>query len=369
MGVYCWQKKTSYVFTFAQARVFSHFVFPLPALVSSILKESIMRNDSIYAVVAGGLGTDVFGLGLNRLVGQGELEFGGKLHIGAGGKSRNMAEMMSRLLGSNKVAMVGRTSKDPLNLWSVPVDALRGAGVNVDYVKILPFEIAGKFPQVALIAVDVHGNNQIYVIPGVNEDFCADDVAEALPAFQSARANGGVLALSLELPLNTAVAAVKQANSLQLRVALDPGGIRQQLNYDELLSQDIYLLKPNEHEASILSGRKVVDAKSAREAAQRLLKTGVKNVLITMGAKGAYLANKDRVVFIDAPEPKYGNGKDETGCGDQTMAAVCATLLAGCDLLTAANAGIVAGTMQFCRSGIVPVTRQELDKALSELPR
>ena len=68
-------------------------------------------KNKVAAVVAGGLGTDLFALGVDKIVGKGELNFGGKLHIGAGGKSRNIAAMMAALVGRDRVAMVGRTSR------------------------------------------------------------------------------------------------------------------------------------------------------------------------------------------------------------------------------------------------------------------
>lgn len=325
-----------------------------------------MDSSKIKAVVAGGLGTDLFGLNLARLVGKGELHFGGRLHVGAGGKSRNIAQMMAALLGKNQVAMIGRTSRDPMGLWRVPVKALRKAGVVCEFVKVIPFAETGKYPQIALIAVDQQGSNQIYVLPGINEDFCADDIDGAKSVFAAAAANSGILAISLEMPIETAVASVKQAAAHGLRTVVDPGGIRDDLDISALLAQPIFLFKPNEHEAKMVTGIKVEDADTARAAAQRILETtGVQNVMITLGARGAYLHGQNESALIPVPASVTpSDSRDETGCGDQTMAALCASLLQGHDLLTAAHDAIHAGTMQFYRAGIVPVTKAELRKSL-----
>ena len=55
-----------------------------------------------------------------------------------------------------------------------------------------------------------------------------------------------------------------------------------------------------------------------------------------------------------------GNEKDETGCGDQTMAALCALLQDGKPIKEAAELAILTGTLQFHRSGIKPVIKEEL---------
>jgi len=322
----------------------------------------VSSSGEISAVVVGGIGTDITGLRLNRLVGPGELEFGGELRLGAGGKSRNIAQMMSTLLGPDRVAMVGKTSRDPFQLWTVPIDALHRAGVNVEFIKVLDFEDTGKFPQVALIAVDKQGNNQIYVLPGINEDFSPADVQESEPIFAEAKSNGGVAVLSLELPLQTAVATIGLANKLGLRVLLDPGGIRPELDHSSLFEQDIYLLKPNEHETFILTGIEVTDAEDARKAARVFQKHGVENVMITLGKHGAFLATQNEERHVPIPNFAGVGMQDETGCGDQTMATLCARLLSGDDIATATERAVLSGTLQFHKLGIVPVTGQELEQ-------
>lgn len=144
----------------------------------------------------------------------------------------------------------------------------------------------------------------------------------------------------------------------------DPGGIDETENYSELLKQNIYLIKPNEHEAKILTGVTVIDFDSAKKAATKLLSEGTENVLITVGANGGYFFNKTLEKHIPIPKIKSNSVKDETGCGDQTMAALCVALAQGKDILEAINVGLLAGTLQFGKSGIVPITKEEINRYL-----
>ena len=256
------------------------------------------------------MNTDIIGLGVNEIVKAGELSYGGEVQIGPGGKSRNIAQMISVLLGKNMVAMVGRTCRDPFGLWKPPVDALKKHGVNTDYLKIFSFKEKKLYPGIALIPVDEKGNNQIYVLPGINTEFCEDDIDEALPLFKSAKENKGVLALSLELPLATAIYSIKKANQHNLKVILDPGGISKATNYDKLFNQKIFLIKPNEHETKILTGIKVQDFKTAKKAARRFIDKGVDNVMFTAGKKGAYFFNEQTEQHIPIPKIKLGKQRD-----------------------------------------------------------
>lgn len=325
------------------------------------MKEDGTSIRQITVIVPGGLHTDIIGAGVSDIVGKGELSYGGSLRIGPGGKSRNIAEMISVLSGRDgRVAMVGRTSRDPYGLWKPPLDALESAGVNTDHVRITDFEETGKYSAIALIPVDRDGRNQIYVLPGINEDFSPDDVDTSRDIFESAGKQGGILALSLELPLPTAIRSIELAREYGLRTVLDPGGIRRDEDYEPLLSSGIFLLKPNEHEAEILSGVVVTNFESAREAAGILLGKGIEYVLITAGGDGAYLFGEDIDEHIPASDPPKTGERDETGCGDQTMATLCMYLSEGMDVVEASRIAIRAGTIQFSRSGIRPVEREEL---------
>ena len=108
------------------------------------------------------------------------------------------------------------------------------------------------------------GENQIYCVPGINDDFSPTDVDRAASLFEGS-ADKGILALTLEMPLDTAVHAIRKARTYRLRVVLDPGGISASQDVQGLLQEGIYCIKPNEHEAKILTGINIVDFRPRRE--------------------------------------------------------------------------------------------------------
>ena len=76
--------------------------------------------NKIIVIVPGGLNTDFIGLGVDKLLGPGELTLSGELRIGPGGKSRNIAQMTAGFLGRGTVAMIGKTTRDPFGFWNCP---------------------------------------------------------------------------------------------------------------------------------------------------------------------------------------------------------------------------------------------------------
>jgi ribokinase len=271
--------------------------------------------------------------------------------------------MLARLLGEELVFMIGKTSRDPYGLWQVPVKAMREAGVNTDYVVVEDLEQSGKFPGIALIPVNKRGENQIYCIPGINDAFTPRDLDRAEPLFEES-ANEGILTLTLEMPLDTAAHVIRKAREYRLRVVLDPGGVNKAQELQGLLEEGIYCIKPNEHEAKILTGIEVVDLPTAKKAAEQLLACGILNVLITHGPRGAYLCTRETEVHLPVPTLGEEEETDETGCGDQTTAVLCSETLRGSPIDEAARTAVYAGTLQFQRRGIQPVCPEELEGTL-----
>lgn len=81
----------------------------------------------------------------------------------------------------------------------------------------------------------------------------------------------------------------------------------------------IHTLKPNRLEAECLTGIAITDEESLRQAAKKLLDCGVQHVLITLGADGALLADKDGLRHVAAVPAGVRNA---TGAGDAMMAAL-----------------------------------------------
>lgn len=323
-----------------------------------------MGVKDISVIVIGGLNIDITARGANKLLKPGELTYAQELSIGPGGKSRNIAQMIAALSDKKNVAMIGKTTQDPYGLWKLPLDSLKDVGVNTDYVDVVSYKEAKQFPGIALIPVDTEGNSQIYVIPGINNSFIPQDIDRAESLFLSAAKNNGILVLTLELPYATAVYAVKKANSLGIKVLFDPGGIEEKKDYGELLSQKIFLIKPNEHEAKMLTGVEIKDFETAKHAGEKLLEKGIENVFITCGSEGGYFFSKSVQKYIPTHNVQDDTVRDETGCGDETMAAIAYSVSEGNDIVTAAGIGVVAGTLKFYKAGIAPITKQELNKYL-----
>lgn len=176
----------------------------------------------IKTIVIGLLNTDLVATGIKQFPKPGEHVYGKELLIGPGGKSRNIADMIAHLAEANSVAMVSRTVRDPYGLWKPPVDALAKSGVNTDYVVTADYADVKKLPSIALIPVDLKGNNQIFVLPGVGDDFSTSDIDNATSLFEEVGSSKGMSVITLECPMPTVIHAAELANKHGLKVMFDP---------------------------------------------------------------------------------------------------------------------------------------------------
>ena len=114
-----------------------------------------------------------------------------------------------------------------------------------------------------------------------------------------------------------------------------------------LNASEVRYATPNENEAEALLARPL--RLGSEEDAQDLRALGFGTVVLTMGAKGVAIADRDgRFYRIEAPAV---DAVDTTGAGDAFSGAFAASLLAGLGEEDAIRRGIAYATASVCRLG------------------
>ena len=231
--------------------------------------------------VLGSTNTDMV-IADRKLPAPGETISGGRFMMNPGGKGANQAVAVARLAAKRGACVFVAKVGDDL-FGRDAAARFRAEGIDARLV------VDRKNPSgTALILVDAKGQNVISVALGANGTLSPADVKPRLTDLKGAAA----LLMQLETPIPTVLAAAKAAKAAGVMVVLNPAPAAK-------LPKELYPLidwiTPNETEAEILTGVKVKDAKSAQLAVDALKRKGVKNVAITMGAKGVYCGNCRRL--------------------------------------------------------------------------
>lgn len=263
----------------------------------------------------------------------GETVLGGEFFMSQGGKGANQAVAAARLGG--QVTFVAKLGDDMFGQQAL--QQYKREGINTDFVVIDPEYPSG----VALISVDAKGENCISVAPGANGQLMPTEVGKALASLKTE----ALVLLQLEIPLATVQHAVLESFKKGHNVILNPAPA--QVLPVEIFSK-LYLITPNETEAELLTGVKVTDSETARTAAQELKKLGVANVIITLGAKGAYLLTDSTSEVILAPKVE---AVDTTAAGDCFNGALVVALAEGKALPDAVAFACQAAALSVTRVG------------------
>lgn len=293
-------------------------------------------------VVVGSSNTDMVVKG-DRLPSPGETVVGGRFVIAAGGKGANQAVAAARL--GAEVTFVARVGRDMFGDQAIA--GYRREGILTDYIIQDPDEPTG----VALILVDQKGENLISVASGANHALRPADVERAAEPIRSA----DILVLQLEIPADTVRAAAAIAHAAGVPVILDPAPAPDKPLDRELMSL-LACIKPNETEAERLTGIRVVDEPSAREAAARLRQSGAQAAVVTLGAKGAVYDSPAGAGFMPAPRV---DALDSTAAGDAFSGALACAWGRKLDLPRAIEYASAVAALSVTRLGAQPSLPKE----------
>lgn len=246
---------------------------------------------------------------------QGETVLGTDYTTASGGKGANQAVQAARL--GAQVDMVGRVGNDAMG--QEMLDSLTASGVNTSHI----LTTQGTPSAIGNVQLEVKGgktNNRIIVVSGANMKITYEDIA----FLESEISQYDMVIMQHEIPLEINQRVLQYAHHKGVKTMLNPAPsapIRK-----EILPYITYLA-PNEHEVEDITGIAITNEASAKRAVNHLVERGVKNVIITLGSKGAAFGN-DHEFFI-SPSILADHVADPTAAGDSFIGAFCYGVSAG----------------------------------------
>jgi len=295
-----------------------------------------------HIVVVGSANTDMV-VKSTRIPAPGETVTGGEFLSVPGGKGANQAVAAARL--GAQVTFIAKVGDDLLGRQAI--EGYQKEGISVEHIWQSKEAPTG----VALILVDDSGENLISVASGANHLITPEDIGGIADIICCAK----VLMLQLEIPLEAVLAAARIAFDAGVPVILDPAPTPDEPLDPELLRRVSYLT-PNESELERLTGKKVHDIASAKEAAKELLNLGPKNVVVTLGDAGALVCAREGTSEI---APFTVDAVDSTAAGDAFNGGLAAAIGAGKSVKEAVLEASAAGGLATTKLGAQPSLPKE----------
>ncbi|MCA5006279.1 ribokinase [Sphingobacterium bovistauri] len=248
-------------------------------------------------VVIGSINTDMVVM-TKYFPAPGETILADSFFTNLGGKGANQAVAAARLGAT--VTLVSNLGDDLFG--NQAINQLSKENIDVSLITKDEYANSG----IALITVDENAENTIVVASGANALLSFNNIKELDEKIN----NNSIVVMQLEIPLGTIEQVALFSKSKHATIILNPAPAQL---LDAKILNNIDILTPNQAEAKLLSGVIVSDEKSAHEAALCISKLGPKIVIITMGAKGAYVYDSNTGYLV----PGYKvNAVDTTAAGD-----------------------------------------------------
>lgn len=264
----------------------------------------------------------------------GETVLGKRVTLVPGGKGANQAYAAAKLGGN--VQMIGAVGDDVYG--KILKDNLEQVGVDTSGIETIKGTSSGN----AFITVDSKGENSIIVIQGANALITREIIDRHIDMINDC----DMVIMQLEIPLDTVMYVKEIAKERGKQVILDPAPAKEK--FPEGFFRGIDIVKPNETELQILSGRESDTKEKLMESAKEILKKGVGKVIVTLGKKGCLFVTEN--ICEEFPAQKV-HAVDTTAAGDSFTGALAVALGKGATCGEAVKFGNRVSAIAVTRKG------------------
>lgn len=258
----------------------------------------------------------------------------------AGGKGANQAVAAKR--SGAEVCMIAKIGKDDNGKFLK--EKLQNENIDTNFI----FEDEVEATGMAIITINDKGDNSIVVVPGSNMRLTQQEIETTYSKLQES----DILIAQFETNEDIIINAFKKAKELEKLTILNPAPAKE---IDDELLKVTDIIIPNETEAEALTGIKIETLEDAHKAGKVFLEKGVKNIIITLGSKGAAVIGEDFCELVDAYKV---NAVDTTAAGDSFIGGLSSKLecsnLTKDNLIKAVNFGNRVSSIAVQRAGAQP---------------
>lgn len=271
------------------------------------------------------------------------------LRTDPGGKGLNVSKVIAKLGGaSTAIGVLGGTTGHRI------ADAMDALGIQTDFT----FVEGETRTNLKVVDPARHTNTDLNE-PGLT---VTQDVLDGMLAALTAKLQpGDIVVLSGSLPKGASADTygvwTAVCGKAGARVFLDADG--EALRYG--LAAKPYLVKPNNHELSRLTGRTLDTVDDLLIAARDIVAQGIERVVVSMGGDGALFVSAETACRADGMQVAVGS---TVGAGDSMVAALAYAAEQGLDDGATVALAVAASAANVMCSGSQAAERSAIDELL-----
>ena len=255
-----------------------------------------------YVVVVGGLNIDIAGLS-GKVYREKDSNIG-EVTINIGGVGQNIAQNLTRL--DTPTYLVTVYGDD--NFGKIAQMECQKNNISLEYAE----QIKDSRSSIYLYVNDNEGD----LVTGINDMKICENITPEFLAKRLDFINGAKIVV---VDCNLSKESIEWlCENVTSPIFVDPVSVAKVDCIENVLDK-LDTLKPNELEAELLTGIKVVDEETARQAATALNNKGVKNVFISLGSHGILCSKEGEEALVKPIAKKIVS---TNGAGDCSMATL-----------------------------------------------
>ncbi len=261
---------------------------------------------------------------------KGETVHGRSVDNFIGGKGTNQAVQAAQL--DAEVYFAGNLGKD--HYGSIAFNTLKEKGIHTEFIRIDPSHPTG----CAVITIDANGDNTLVHTPGANKTIPMETVLAA----QDTLKNCDLFITQLEINMDVVELGLSLAKQNHIPAIVNPTPA---LPLSDCIFEGLDYIVPNETESEgytqiLRDGLCTEDW--CRKNGEWFLQKGCKNVVITLGEKGAYFLSQSEELFVPAFRVKP---VDTTAAGDSFIGGFARGIAGHMPVADALRLGCACGAL------------------------
>lgn len=271
-------------------------------------------------------------------------------HVACGGKGANQA-IAAKRLGAD-ILMVSAVGDDLFG--KTALENFQQNGIDTRQIITVPNVSNG----VVMIIVETSGQYRSMYYHGASNFLTPENILQAADDLKSC----GLFVIQLEIPLETVYAAIDFANKNNIPVLLNPSPLHKKLSIEKACPCEFFIL--NELELQILTEMPVDSLEKIGTAAKKLLAYGVKNIIVTLGKRGAIWFSEGVTEFVSTLKVE---SVDSTGAGDAFVGCFVKNYANGRKILDSIKMASKYAALSVTRKGTQGsyLTAEEFEKFLT----
>ena len=160
--------------------------------------------------------------------------------------------------------------------------------------------------------------------------------------------------LSEKMPVDLYVKLIRSVADKNVKIIVDTSGKALM----ETIKETVYLIKPNQKELAQLAGKEFLSKNEQEAFAMELVNSKkAKFVAVSLGARGAFLASSDGVIYRNTPSVKV---KSTIGAGDSMVAGMVYAIQKGLSATDILKWGVICGVATTMSEGTNLATKENI---------